>query len=187
MTLFGMQKAVDIVNDVKNQIQLCSYLDTQRSSLDYDASYNLFKFKIRLNRKKVMNGENYKSAIVFSDPTVSNPIWIGPYSLFKYSNKVYDLNKIVSESDNQITYDVPSNCVIKYVSKVDEFNYLIKTVLISEGFYNPTTLMEVVNNEFDVLRTNSTGSFDCIFQYHSFVPMISSTKNVTSGLKVGIN
>ena len=179
MSLIGRQTAQAILDDVSSQIQLCPYLDPQQSSLVYDSTYNVFILKIRLNRKKVPNGQNYKSAVVFTDPPTYNPIWVGNNSLFRYAHNVYDLNKIESEVNNKITYDVSSNCIMSFNSKVDVFSYLNKSVLINSGNYNPVSLKDEINYELRTLNTSTFGTFDCSFAYNSSnIPLISSTINV---------
>ena len=173
MSLFGWQEASAIVSDVQNQILLCPYIDPQKSSLVYDGT--LFRLNIRLNRKKVPNGQNYKSVIVFKDPPVYNPIWKGPNSLFMFSNNVYDLNRIVSENNNLNSYDVLDSCYISFITKNPAFSEFNKYVYIVEGNYTLALFAEEVNLAFQNLKQNTMNSFDCSLNYN----LTSSATNVT--------
>lgn len=107
LSFFGNVKAMSIINDINTQLGLSSFIDSLNSSYSYVSIDKIFVFKIRLNRKTVLNNQNIKTAVEFVD-SPNNLLWVGNASLFKFKKFFNGLNQIESDTSNLRTlYKIP--------------------------------------------------------------------------------
>ena len=83
-----------------------------------DLSNAHYEIAIKLNRKKIIQTDNSKLAIVFPDEISENQpphIWTGNNSCFIFKNNINELNEIISETPAVITNYIiePSSAIIK--------------------------------------------------------------------------
>jgi hypothetical protein len=99
----GTFTASDIIRDLENKIQYHVNLNSEYSSLAY--RNNVFTLSIHVNRKKVYNGINVKSILLFPEEEENAllPLWRGATSLFQFVNQFNECNNLVSENKSLTT------------------------------------------------------------------------------------
>ena len=190
MSFLGIKKVSDIIADVDLQIKSNPYIDATNSSFYYDTNDKRVKLKIRLNRKKIANGQNYKTKIRFDDLS-KYPVWFMPdttgnyTSLFKFENYETELNEIESDADYLITtYEIPngeddSTFILPKLSFISNSNpnYQVfnQKIEISGGIYTSLELLEEINKKLVLLKGATADAFDCSISTNiSSLPVISS-------------
>lgn len=180
LSVFGNVTAVSIINDINNQLGLSPFIDSLNSSFSYDSIDKMFEFKIRLNRKTVLNNQNIKTAVEFID-SPNNPLWVGNSSLFKFKNFVNGLNQIESDTSNLRTlYEIPLISLprISFLCKNPLYTFANRHVDISGGKYTSLELTTEIQTKLSTLKTNTSNSFDISFNTNqSLLPYLSSNIN----------
>ena len=115
---------ITLENDIKKQLALNPLLDQTVSRFERinntttDLSNAHYEIAIKLNRKKIIQTDNSKLAIVFPNEISENQpphIWTGNNSCFIFKNDINELNEIISETPAVITNYIiePSSAIIK--------------------------------------------------------------------------
>jgi hypothetical protein len=115
---------ITLENNIKNQLALNPLLDQTVSRFERinntttDLSNAHYEIAIKLNRKKIIQTDNSKLAIVFPNEISENQpphIWTGNNSCFIFKNDINELNEVVSETPAVITNYIiePSSAIIK--------------------------------------------------------------------------
>jgi hypothetical protein len=196
LSILGLNTIQDIVADITKQLRLSPFIDPEYSAFYFDRRVKRFKFNIRLNRKKVVNGKDFKVAIEL--PNVK--FWTTrsglSASFFKFEKSFNVINQIESDTDNLRTqYEIPgiildSNDVISssgsspklsFVYKNEIFQYKNQVVDISPGDYTSLTIQKEINDKLLVFKTATNGTFDCSFNTYTSnnIPYISCKINET--------
>ena len=194
MSLFGIQKVSDIIADVDLQLKRSQYIDASNSSFYYDTTEERMILKVRLNRKEVINGQNYKTKIRFLDNRPRYPVWFKPdingfyTSLFKFPRNDIELNEIKSDTDYlKTTYEIQSSDddeitfilpTLSFICNNPIYQFVNQIIDIPGGIYSSIELVEEIDNKFVDLKQRTGGEFDCSFSTNilSF-PVISSNIN----------
>lgn len=100
LSLLGCYSGLEIVNEMKSQ--LSSNENLKLGSLLYDASGSRYGINIVLDKKKIKNRYNTKTALIFPVDS-SNALWTGVSSLFKYDMSYNELSDIKSEVKSKRT------------------------------------------------------------------------------------
>ena len=195
MSLLGPHTTQEIITDIDTQLKLNEYIDAANSFFDYDTNEKRIVLKVRLNKKKIENGQNYKTKIRFVDYN-EYPVWFqvntrGQYtSLFKFPKDDMELNEIESHSDYLITtYEIQEGSndaddtnttilpTLSYKSRDPNYQYLDKNIEIPSGTYTSIELATEINDRLLTLNQDTSGEFDCLFTDVSSNHVISSVIN----------
>jgi hypothetical protein len=195
LSIYGPNTMVNIVADIKKQLRSSPFIDPVYSTFYFDRRDNRFKFKIRLNRKKVINGKDYKVAVIL--PYVK--FWTTRYGLdvsaFKFEYALNELNQIESETDNLRTqYVIPgiitdSDDVVTTLGSSPKLSFVYKNVIyqyrnhsvdISSGDYTSLTIQKEINDKLKAFKLSTSDNFDCSLNINTLnIPSISCNINET--------
>ena len=153
-------------DNIKSQLALNPLLDqtltkferinnttTDISSSFYGKAH--YEIAIKLNRKKIMQTDNSKLAIVF--PSETNPvqkhIWTGNDSCFIFKKDIIELNEVVSETPTLLTNYIidPSSAIIKIECTKPYYDVSENTRIAT---VNPSTSIEgyLLSNYIDAIN-----------------------------------
>ena len=180
LSVFGNVKTLSIIDDINKQLGLSPFIDSLNSSFSYVSADKIFEFKIRLNRKTVLNNQNIKTAIEFVD-SQNNPLWVGNTSLFKFKKNFNGLNQIESDTSNLRTlYEIPLIQLprISFLCKNPLYTFANKHVDISGGKFTSLELTTGIQDKLSKLKSITSNSFDISFDTNqSLLPYLSSNIN----------
>jgi hypothetical protein len=181
LSIFGSKKLSEIVENVNTQLISSPFIDSVNSKLYYDVQLERFKFKIRLNRKEVINGKNMKTAIGLPN----SKLWITTLndkkediSAFKFKTTLFEINQIESNTDYLRTqYKIPDTEPVpklSFVYKNKIYARKNRIVYISPGDYKSIEVQNQINYKLRVLKDETKDVFDCSFNIsESKLPVIS--------------
>ena len=181
MSILGLNTLSEMIADITTQLRSSPFIDPVNSTFYFDTQTKQFKFKIRLNRKKVINGKNIKVAIGL--PNVQ--LWVRTFddngveisSVFKFEQSLIELNQIESDADYLRTqYEIPNTngVVIRTVPKLyfvhKNVNYQYKNINvdISAGDYTSLTIKNEINTKLQIFKQSTNNYFDCSFNTDGF-------------------
>jgi hypothetical protein len=174
LDLSGSYPRNTIIADLNSKLQNNAYLQSQSAMTIVDVSnvnsvFNqAFKMSVKMNRGTSSNNTNSKMAIVF--PSGDSQLWVGGASCFNFTNKVYELNNVLSETPNLITtYYITTNpyiyfkCVKPYYGLPDtsKNDIYIPVQNSSASGYVLDAYLSAINSSMNVARGNlsSEGSY----------------------------
>ena len=154
----GTFTASDIVRDLENKIQYHVSLNSEYSFLVY--RNNVFTISIHVNRKKVYNGTNVKSILLFPEEAQNAlPIWRGATSLFQFTNQFNECNNLISENKSLTTmYTI--NTSPKLLITCSRQHYVHSHVgTIPDGLYTIDEYIAVINRIMTSINVLSRNEF----------------------------
>ena len=160
LSLLGEHSAEEISLDINSQLKANPYLDSERSSFSF--SENKFSMKINVNRKKVLNNQNIKSAVLFTEDPSYLPVYFGSNSLFQFDSSIIELNNIMSERNSLRTeYKISTSPYIVLSCKNRRYSTLDQEIKVKNSTYNLNTYIASINESFRTLKNDTNNSFDC--------------------------
>lgn len=159
LSLLGEHTAENISSDINAQLKANSYLNSDRSSFSY--SQNKFTININVDRTKVFNNKNIKSAVYFTEDVLYPPIYFGLNSLFKFDSSLNELNNMISETKSLRTeYKISSSPYILLSSKSSRYSTVEQKIKVANATYTLDTYIASINESFRTLKTMTNNSFD---------------------------